>query len=126
LELHDRSRFDVVGIGFGPDDRSAIRARIVEGFDKFYDLRAKSDADIAALMREAEIDIAIDLMGHTRNSRAGILAHRPAPIQVSYLGYPGTMGVDFIDYVMADPIVLPFDQQASTPRRSSTCQRPIG
>jgi protein O-GlcNAc transferase len=112
LELHDRSRFDVVGIGFGPDDRSAIRARIVEGFDKFYDLRAKSDADIAALMREAEIDIAIDLMGHTRNSRAGILAHRPAPIQVSYLGYPGTMGVDFIDYVMADPIVLPFDQQA--------------
>jgi protein O-GlcNAc transferase len=111
FELHDRGRFDVVGIGFGPDDRSAIRARIVKGFDKFYDVRAKSDSDIAGLMRDAEIDIAIDLMGHTRNARAGILAHRPAPIQISYLGYPGSMGVDFIDYVLADPIVLPFDQQ---------------
>ena len=112
FELHDRGRFDVVGLSFGPDDRSAIRARIVKGFDRFYDVRAKSDSDIAALLRDAEIDIAIDLMGHTRNARAGILAHRPAPIQVSYLGFPGTMGVDFIDYVMADRIVLPFDQQA--------------
>ena len=112
FELHDRSRFDVAGIGFGPDDRSAIRTRIVKGFDRFHDVRAKSDSGIAGLMRDAGIDIAIDLMGHTRNARAAILAHRPAPIQVSYLGYPGTMGVDFIDYVLADPIVLPFDQQA--------------
>jgi protein O-GlcNAc transferase len=112
FELHDRSRFEVTAISFGPEDRSGIRARIVKAFDRFYDVRARSDRDIAALMEGAGIDIAIDLMGHTRNARTGILAHRPAAIQVSYLGFPGTMGVDYIDYVLADRVVLPFDQQA--------------
>jgi protein O-GlcNAc transferase len=111
FELHDRARFEVTGISFGPDDRSDIRARVVGAFDRFHDVRANSDRDIAALIKNLQIDIAIDLMGHTRNARPAILAHRGAPIQVSYLGFPGTMGTDFIDYVIADRIVLPFDQQ---------------
>jgi protein O-GlcNAc transferase len=111
FELHDRARFEVTGISFGPDDRSEIRARVAGAFDRFHDVRAKSDRDIAALIGELGIDIAVDLMGHTRNSRPGIFAPRCAPIQVSYLGFPATMGVDFIDYIIADPIVLPFDQQ---------------
>jgi protein O-GlcNAc transferase len=109
--LHDRARFEVIGISFGPDDRSEIRARVAAAFDQFYDLRAESDRDIAALVSDLKIDIAIDLMGHTRNSRPGISAHRGAPIQVSYLGFPGTTGAGFIDYVIADAIVLPLDQQ---------------
>jgi protein O-GlcNAc transferase len=111
FELHDRARFEVIGISFGPEDRSEIRARVVAAFDGFHDVRSKSDRDIAALIEDLEIDIAVDLMGHTRNSRPGIFAQRPAPIQVSYLGFPGTMGVYFMDYIIADPMVLPFDQQ---------------
>jgi protein O-GlcNAc transferase len=112
FERHDRARFDVAGISFGPDDRSNIRARVAGAFDRFHDVHAKSDGEIAGLMNDLQIDIAVDLMGHTRNARSGILARRPAPIQVSYLGFPGTTGADFIDYVIADEIVLPFDQQA--------------
>jgi predicted O-linked N-acetylglucosamine transferase (SPINDLY family) len=111
FELHDRGRFEVIGISFGPDDRSDIRARVISAFDQFHDVRAGSDRDIAALVSDLEVDIAIDLMGHTRNSRPGIMAHRGAPIQVSYLGLPATTGADFIDYVIADNIVLPLDQQ---------------
>jgi predicted O-linked N-acetylglucosamine transferase (SPINDLY family) len=111
LERHDRSRFDVTGISFGPDDRSAIRARIEQAVDQFHDVRSRSDSEVAALMRELGVDIVIDLTGHTEMSRTSILSHRPAPIQVSYLGLLGTMGADFIDYVIADEIVLPFDCQ---------------
>jgi protein O-GlcNAc transferase len=111
FELHDRARFEVIGISFGPEDRSDIRARVVGAFDRFHDVRSSSDRDIAALIGDLEIDIAVDLMGHTRNCRPGIFAQRGAPIQVSYLGFPGTMGVDFIDYIIADEIVLPLDQQ---------------
>jgi protein O-GlcNAc transferase len=111
FELHDRGRFEVIGISFGPDDHSDIRARVIAAFDQFHDVRASSDRDIAGLLSELEVDIAIDLMGHTRNSRPGILGHRGAPIQVSYLGCPATTGTDFIDYVIADKIVLPLDQQ---------------
>jgi predicted O-linked N-acetylglucosamine transferase (SPINDLY family) len=111
LERHDRSRFDVIGISFGPDDRSAIRRRIERAVDQFHDVRSRSDRDVAALVRELGVDVLIDLTGHTEMSRASILALRPAPIQVSYLGLLGTMGADFIDYVIADEIVLPFDHQ---------------
>ncbi len=111
FELHDRSRFEVLGVGFGPDDRSDTRERLVKGFDLFRDVRGLDDLGVAKLLREAEVDIAVNLTGYTQNSRSEIFAHRPAPIQVSYLGYPGTMGSDFIDYLIADPIVLPFDQQ---------------
>ena len=111
LERHDRSRFDVIGVSFGPDDRSAIRMRIERAVDQFYDVSSRSDREVAALLRELSVDILIDLTGHTEMSRASILALRPAPIQVSYLGLLGTMGADFIDYVIADEIVLPFDRQ---------------
>jgi protein O-GlcNAc transferase len=111
LERHDRARFEIVGVSFGPDDRSEMRARLVAAFDQFLDVRAKSDAEVARLLCELKVDIAIDLQGYTRDCRPRILAHRPAPIQVNYLGFPGTMGADFIDYIIADEVVLPFDHQ---------------
>ena len=112
LERHDRSRFEVLGISYGPDDWSATRTRIISAFDQFHDVRAKSDHETATLLHELAVDIAVDLKGHTADCRPAILAHRPAPIAVNYLGYPGTMGGDFIDYVIADATVLPFDQQS--------------
>jgi protein O-GlcNAc transferase len=111
FELHDRSRFEVLGVSFGQDDRSDMRARLLAAFDRFHDVGSRSDYDVAKLLHELEVDIAVDLKGLTLDCRPGILAYRPAPVQVSYLGYPGTMGADFIDYVIADPIVLPLDQQ---------------
>jgi protein O-GlcNAc transferase len=111
LELHDRARFDVMGVSFGPDDKSDMRSRLIKSFDTFEDVRYKSEYDVAKFLHGLQVDIAVDLVGHTMNSRLGILAIRPAPIQVNYLGYPGTMGADFIDYVIADKIVLPFGEQ---------------
>lgn len=110
-ERHDRRHFEVIGISFGPDDKSKSRARVVKAFDSFHDVRSMSDADAAALVRSLDVDIAVDLNGHTEGARLGILARRPAPVAVQYLGYLGTMGADFIDYVIADAIVLPHDQQ---------------
>jgi protein O-GlcNAc transferase len=112
FELHDRTRFETFGVSFGPDDGSDMRARLAAAFDRFLDVRAKTDREIAALLHELEIDVAVDLNGHTQGARPGILAHRPAPIQVLYLGYPGTSGADFIDYILADATVLPFADQA--------------
>jgi protein O-GlcNAc transferase len=111
FELHDRAQFEVVGVSYGPDDGSEMRARLRQAFDRFHDVMRHGDAEVAKLLRGLEVDIAIDLKGHTENKRPGILAHRPAPVQVSYLGYAGTMGADFIDYIVTDRIVLPFDQQ---------------
>jgi len=111
LERHDRSKFDVFGISFGPDDRSETRSRLVRAFDVFHDVSTSGDRDVAKLLNGLDIDIAVDLQGYTLRGRTGIFSYRPAPIQVSYLGYPGTLGADFMDYVIADPIVLPFDQQ---------------
>ncbi|HEY0265572.1 MAG TPA: tetratricopeptide repeat protein, partial [Rhizomicrobium sp.] len=111
FERHDRNRFEVIALAFGPDDRSAMRARLEKAFDRFIDARGKSDREAAALLREMEIDIAVDLNGHTQDARPGILAFRPAPVQVNYLVYPGTTGAPYIDYVLADPAVLPMDQQ---------------
>ena len=111
LERHDRSRFEWTGISLGHDDGSAIRARIIKAFDGFHDLRSQSDAEAANFLKDLELDILVDLNGHTQNSRFGILARRPAPVQVNYLGYAGTMGADFVDYVIADKFILPMEQQ---------------
>jgi protein O-GlcNAc transferase len=111
FERHDRSCFEIAGISFGADDRSGIRARVVAAFDSFHDVRAMGDRDVARLLRDLEIDIAVDIMGYTLDGRPGILAHRPAPIQVNYLGYPGTMGASFIDYIIADPVVVPLGEE---------------
>jgi len=112
FELHDRGRFEIVGMSFGPDDGSPMRARLQAAFDRFVDVRGMTDEQAARLLREMEIDIAVDLKGYTQDARFGILAHRPAPVQVNYLGYPGTMGADFIDYIVADAVIAPSDQQA--------------
>jgi len=111
FELHDRTQFQTFGISFGPDDGSPMRARVAAAFDRFLDVRSKSDREIAELLHHLDADIVVDLNGHTQGARPGILAHRPAPIQVLYLGYPGTTGADFIDYILADPTVLPFADQ---------------
>ena len=111
FERHDRSRFEVTAIAFGPDDGSLLRARLKKVFDHFEDVRGLSDAEVARMLREREIDIAVDLNGHTAEARPGIFAWRPAPVQVNYLVYPGTTGADFMDLILADRIALPSDQQ---------------
>ncbi len=111
FERHDRGRFEIVGVSYGPDDGSAMRSRLIKSFDRFFDVAGRTDADVAKLMRELQVHIAVDLKGHTRDSRIGILAHGAAPVQVGYMGFPGTVGGAFIDYIVADEIVLPFDQQ---------------
>lgn len=111
IEHHDRSRFDIIGVSFGTDDGSEIRARIEAAFETFIDARAMSEREIAALIRAREVDIVVDLMGYTTNSRTGIFAQRPAPVQAQYLGFPGTMGVPYIDYVIADGVVVPADER---------------
>jgi predicted O-linked N-acetylglucosamine transferase (SPINDLY family) len=111
FERHDRNRFEVTAFAFGPDDGSAMRHRLVKAFDSFEDVRPLSDLDIARLIRAREIDIAVDLNGHTHEARPGIFSHRPAPVQVNYLVYPGTTGANYMDYILADRIVLPSDQQ---------------
>jgi predicted O-linked N-acetylglucosamine transferase (SPINDLY family) len=87
FERHDRKRFELFGISFGPDDKSKMRGRLVKAFDHFHDVRGRGDYEVAKLLNELGIDIAVDLKGYTQNSRFGIFAHRPAPIQVSYLGF---------------------------------------
>ena len=111
IEHHDRSDFDVVGYSLGRNDGSEIRTRLVAAFDRFVDLTADTDGDAARGIHHDAVDILIDLNAHTRGGRPGILARRPAPIQVNYLGYPGTMGADFIDYIIVDRFVVPADQQ---------------
>jgi predicted O-linked N-acetylglucosamine transferase (SPINDLY family)/predicted TPR repeat methyltransferase len=108
FEQHDRKRFEITAISFGPDSPGEMRRRLVAAFDRFVGVKDESDEDVARLLRTLEVDIAVDLMGYTAGSRTAILTDRPAPIQVSYLGYPGTMGADFMDYVIADPTVIPF------------------
>ena len=107
FERHDRSRFETSAISFGPDRQDTMRQRLQAAFDQFIDVRAQSDLQVAQLLRAMEVDIAVDLKGFTQDCRTGILAHRPAPVQVNYLGYPGSMGVDYIDYIVADATVVP-------------------
>ena len=111
IEGHDRARFQVIGISTGPSDDSLIRARLVKAFDRFHDFSPLNSEDIARRLREMEIDIAVDLGGHTGLSRLQIFSHRPAPHQVSWLGYPGTTGAPFMDYLIADPVVAPPEDQ---------------
>jgi predicted O-linked N-acetylglucosamine transferase (SPINDLY family) len=110
LEWHDRSRFEIIGLSLNPDDGSELRARLIMALDQFHDVQEKSDLDAARLIRELEADIVVKVAPHTEGSRLGILAHRPAPVQVSGCSaWPS--GADFLDYVLADPQALPFDQQ---------------
>lgn len=112
FEQHDRRQFEITALSYGPDDGSGIRARVRRAFDRFIDVRDKSDLEVARLMREHEIDIAVDLMGYVAESRPGIMLHRGAPVQVNYLGFPGTTGADCIDYIIADRIVIPEEERS--------------
>ena len=107
FERHDHRRFEWTAISFGPDDGSPMRKRLQRSFDHFLDVGGLADRDIARLMREREIDIAVDLQGYTADCRAGIFAHRPAPVQAAYLAYPGTLGAPYVDYAIADRHVIP-------------------
>ncbi len=107
FEGHDRARHEVTAFSYGPHSQDAFGMRLQRGFDRFVDVRERSDRDLALLAREMEIDIAVDLAGLTGRSRIGIFAWRAAPVQVNYLGYAGTMGAEFMDYLIADETVVP-------------------
>ena len=107
FERHDRSRFEVLGFSFGPLKLDEMNRRVSSAMDRFVDVRSMTDREVAELSRKLEVDIAVGLKGFTQDSRAGIFAGRAAPIQVSYLGYPGTMAADYMDYLIADPTLIP-------------------
>jgi protein O-GlcNAc transferase len=107
FEHHDRSRFELIAVSLGIDDGSRIRGRMLAAFDRFIDAKTMPALQIARLLREMEVDIAVDLGAYTADSHPEILAQRPAPVQVNYVGYCGTMGVDYMDYLIADRHVVP-------------------
>jgi predicted O-linked N-acetylglucosamine transferase (SPINDLY family) len=111
FELHDKSRYELVGFSFGPVTNDEMRKRLKQSFKHFVEVGDKSDIEIAQLTRDLNIDIAVDLKGFTQDSRTGIFSYRAAPIQVNYLGYPGTIGADFIDYILADKTIIPESHQ---------------
>jgi protein O-GlcNAc transferase len=112
FERHDRARFEIFAASLGADDGSDICRRIRSATDHFVDLSKLDDQATAERLRQLGIDILVDLNGHTLGARPQILHQRPAPVQASYMGFPGTMGADFMDYIIADAVVLPFDQEA--------------
>jgi predicted O-linked N-acetylglucosamine transferase (SPINDLY family) len=107
LEQHDKSRVEITAISFGPDDGSDLRNSIKSAVENFIDVRAIPDDEIAQLIRDREIDVIVDLMGFTEDCRFSVLSRRVVPIQANFLGYPGTMGADFMDYIIADPTIIP-------------------
>lgn len=107
LETLDRARFELFGFSFSPDSQDPLRRRVESAFDHFLDVRELSDSDAAQLIRKSDVDIAVNLGGYTEGHRAGIFSMRAAPIQVSYLGYPGTMGAEYMDYLITDKTVCP-------------------
>lgn len=107
IEQHDKSRFELIAISLGMEDKSRIRQRMLGAFDRFVDAKTMNSAQIAQTMRGLEIDIAVDLGGFTADCRPEVFAERPVPVQVSFLGYAGSMAVDYIDYLIADRHVLP-------------------
>jgi predicted O-linked N-acetylglucosamine transferase (SPINDLY family) len=110
FERHDRQAFEVIAYSTGPDDGSPMRARLVAAFDRFVDARGQSPEQLAAAIRADGIDLLVDLKGHTEAALTPVLAQRPAPIQVQWLGYPGTMGAPYIDYLVGDAVVTPFEE----------------
>jgi protein O-GlcNAc transferase len=107
FEAQDRTRFETIAVSLGPDDFSETRSRLACAFDHFLDVRKETDAVVAARIKAMEADIVIDLKGFTNGARPGILAFRCAPVQAQYLGYPGTMGAPYVDYILADRFVIP-------------------
>lgn len=111
FELHDRDRFEVTAWSYGPDDGSAMRQRLVGAFDRFIDIRQAPLETVARHVAALGVDILVDLKGYTRDARLDLLSRRLAPVQVSYLGYPGTLACPHMDYLIGDRIVTPPDHQ---------------
>ena len=107
IEFHDRGRFEVIAFSYGPNYEGPTRTRLKKSFDHFVDLDKTSDEQAATIIRSYGIDVLVDLKGYTQGTRSGILAMRPAPLQVNYLGYPGSLGADYVDWIVADSIVIP-------------------
>jgi protein O-GlcNAc transferase len=107
FEAHDRSRFDILALSYGRNVASAMRTRLETSVERFIDVSRDTDREVAALMQSLGVQIAVDLKGFTGGARTGILAHRAAPVQINFLGYPGTMGAQYIDYIVADRHVIP-------------------
>lgn len=112
FERHDKARFEVTAISLGADDNSEMRQRLEKSFDRFVEAQSLSENQIADLVKSLEIDILIDLMGFTGIARTGVFARRAAPIQVNYLGYAGTMGAEYFDYIVADRSIIPEDKRS--------------
>lgn len=112
MKEHDRSRFEITAFSFGPDRDDPVRRQLIRDVEHFIDARDLSDQQIAMLAQTRGVDIAVDLKGHTLDARPGIFAHRAAPVQVSYLGYPGTTGAPFMDYVIGDGVVFTPENKA--------------
>lgn len=111
FELHDKNQFELIAFSSGHRNNDHMLKRLKKSFNQFVDVANRSDQEIALLARELEIDIAVDLGGYTKDSRPGIFSFRAAPIQLSYIGYLGTMGTNFMDYIIADPTLIPTDSQ---------------
>lgn len=111
FELHDKNKYEIIGFSFIYENNDDNHHRIKNSFNQFYYVNQMSDLEVAKLGRSLNIDIAVDLMGFTQNSRTGIFTNRVAPIQINYLGYPSTMGANFIDYIIADKTLIPPDFQ---------------
>jgi protein O-GlcNAc transferase len=111
LERHDRESFEVIGVSLQQASGSELRARVSAACDRFIEVGERSDREVAQLLRELGVDIAVDLMGFTQGLRLGIFAHRAAPVQVNYLGYAGTLGAPYMDYVLADEVVIPAGEE---------------
>jgi predicted O-linked N-acetylglucosamine transferase (SPINDLY family) len=111
FERHNRNDFEIFAFSYGPDKADEMQQRLSKSFDKFIDVRLKTDRAIAELSREMGIDIAVDLKGLTYGGRLSIFAYRAAPIQVHYIGYPGTSGTEYIDYLIADKVIIPVESQ---------------
>ncbi|MGA2399418.1 MAG: tetratricopeptide repeat protein [Steroidobacteraceae bacterium] len=113
IEHHDVRRFETVGVGWGRQNEGPTRARLEAAFGRFIDATELSDSETVRRLRELEVDIAIDLMGHTSGQRTGIFAERCAPVQVNYLGYPGSSGTSYLDYIIADACVIREGEEAA-------------
>jgi predicted O-linked N-acetylglucosamine transferase (SPINDLY family) len=111
FEHHDKTHFELIAFSFGPDLHDEWRTRAKSSFDQFIDVRDKSEIEIAELARLLALDIAVDLKGFTQDARTNIFTHRAAPIQVNYLGFPGTMGAGYIDYIIGDHTLIPEDNK---------------
>src|SRR5262249_10481880 len=113
IEAHDRSRFEVVGYSFGPDDRSEARARFQRAFDRFIDVRDESVEATAQRIRADRIAVLFDTAGYVLNARSEIFALKPAPVQINAIGFPGTLGAPWYDYILGDAFVTPPGTEAN-------------